>query len=829
MRTRAIALTLLTASALGAAVAGIAAQTPAAAASSTVQPSIAFVGTAAAVALRTNGDVVTWGVGDTECVLGRQTSALTVADHTPTVVMHNAKEIAANRRGVAVLTREGKVYTWSSPIPNPSGYKPCDGPVLVSSLDGIVVAHIRLGLDFAVAVSDAGDVYCAGSNDGCPAKLTRNPDSSYRGGSPDGVATFTRLALPGVSGNALDVRTGTAHTLVLTKDHKLYAFGRSRLGELGDARFTPTGALVGFTPEPVLTNVASFAAGQSYSVVAKDDGTVWTWGHNAQHSALCDGTTTDRRVPTQLASAPGQVVQVAAFEGSTLMRTKDGALYACGNDANGQLGLGTASDSARWTPVTQPTRVPGVAVGSSVVVMGERYAAFSPDGCALHIAGVERAGAGIRGAGQRVDPQFTARAGVSLCAAPSAASVPDIADAALRRPAALEPGIDCWMPRWEVGLKNPKVAALVPALAKVEQIVAANQAFMSQMPERVRMEVQSNGEDGTLGLLVNAYPRQFGQSPYWTSAGCNIIPTSTLSRAYEHPLGSVTVNFNRRGLWRGDYFNQSGLKPVRVVAGFPIFEYRFSGNGLRAELMLITKDGRLPIVPVTLADRLDQEAGFLAKRLDDINGALAGKPDAAVEAIQRTNMAQVQRQVGALRAYRASFSADQLRAAWVRHDGEPQSPEWRQMEAQVKALEALSPADQVHVNEIGVRVRTLQLQARTRGTAPEEAARLRQEANELLNRANAISAAQRTRVEDQVQTLRDNFRLKLIRPGDASQANEFKEDPTFFDSTDPSRIQLIIVDFDSRDSRATTAEQAKAWMDVVEATFDYQALKALID
>jgi hypothetical protein len=351
---------------------------------------------------------------------------------------------------------------------------------------------------------------------------------------------------------------------------------------------------------------------------------------------------------------------------------------------------------------------------------------------------------------------------------------------------------------------------------------------MSQMPERVRMEVQSDGEDGTLGLVVSAYPRQFGQSPYWTSAGCNIIPTSTRSRAYDHPLGSITVNFNRRGVWRGDYFNQSGLKPARVVGGFPVFAYRHSAIGIQAELLMITKDGRLPIVPVTLADRLDQEAAFLAKRLDDIRGALAGKPDAAVEAIQRRNMAQVRRQVEALRAYRASFSADQLRAAWIRNDGGPQSPEWRQMEAQVKALEALSPADQAQVNEIGVRVRALQLQARTRGTAPDEAARLRQEANELLNQANAISAAQKRRVEDQVHTVRDDFRLKLIRPGDASQANEFKEDPVFFDSTDPSRIQLIIVDFDSRDSRATTAEQAKAWMDAVEATFDYQALKALI-
>jgi hypothetical protein len=351
---------------------------------------------------------------------------------------------------------------------------------------------------------------------------------------------------------------------------------------------------------------------------------------------------------------------------------------------------------------------------------------------------------------------------------------------------------------------------------------------MSQMPERVRMEVATNGEDGTLGLEVFAYPRQFGPAPYWTSTGCDIIPTTRGSRAYEHPLGVISVNFNRRGFWRADYFNQSGLKPVRVVAGFPVFEYRFSAIVERAELLTITKDGRLPIVPVTLADRLDREAAFLEKRLEEVRTALAGKPPVSVVAIQQRDQAELMRQIEALRRYRASFTPDQLRSAWIRDDGSPQSPEWREMEAQVKVLQTLRPEEQSQVDAIGARVRTLQLQARTRGTAPEEAARLRQEANELLNQANAITLAHRARVESQVNAIRNEFRLHLIRPGDASAANEFKDDPTFYDASDPSRIQLITVDFHSLDSRETTAARAKAWMDTVEATFDYQALKALI-
>lgn len=798
-----------------------------------VEPSIAF-GSYAVVALRSNGDVLTWGLDDTTCMLGRATAQFTVADPTPTVIMHNVKEIAANQTAVAVVTTDGKVYSWGSDVvPKGSGYQPCDGPVLVPSLAGIVVTHIGLGPDFAVAVSETGDLYCAGNNYGCPVGQTRNPDSSFRSSGPDPVKTFTRLSLPELNGNVLDIRVGFAHTLVLTRDRKLYAFGRSRLGELGDSRFTQRGALHGFTPEPVLTNVVSFAAGPSHSVAVKDDGTVWTWGHNDQHSALCDGTTTDRRVPTELTVLPGQVVQVAAYGGGTLMRTKDGALYACGSDAYGQLGLATGSNSTQWTPIRQPTRVPVPAVKSSVVVLGGSYGAFSPDGCTVHIAGDERVG--VRRTTRPSSTRFAPRAGLSLCALRLATSMPDIDAAALHRVPPAPSGVDCWMPKIEVDRKDPRLEPFRQAMLTVERVVRANQVFMSEMPESVRMQVLTN-LDGALFLEVGAFPRQlprqFGTSPYWTPTGCDIKRRGRRTFQYEHPLGLVGVGFNHSG-WDAGFFHQSSraesvgkllkLKPIRIVAGFPVFQYR---TVLRVyEMLVITKDGRLPIIPVTLADALDREAAHLALRLEEERKALAQKPPASVEALKRKVVVELQRQVEALRAYRASFSADELGAAWVQHDPMDNAQE---LDARVKALEALSPQEQAQVTDLGTRARALQRQATTRGTTPAEAARLRNEANTLLIEANAIVLAQRTRAADEVAAVRNDFAMRRIRPGAAADARELKDDPSFWDSTDPNRIQLITVDFTSRDSRETTAAQAKAWMEKVEATFDYQALKALI-
>lgn len=394
--------------------------------------------------------------------------------------------------------------------------------------------------------------------------------------------------------------------------------------------------------------------------------------------------------------------------------------------------------------------------------------------------------------------------------------------------AAALPGVDCWLPRWEIGMNSPRWTGMRPVLETVEKVVKANRAFMSEMPERVRMEIQTEGADGTLGMVVAAYPRQWGSTPYWSSTGCTIVATSRSSRAYEHPLGSISVNFNRRGVWRADYFNQSGLKPIRFVSGFPVFEYRHSAIGIRSEMLMITSDGRLPIIPVTLGDRLDQEAAFLAKRIEEVGVAIAQKPPSTVEAIQRRELAELSRRVEALKTYRASFSADQLRSPWIRNDGGPQTPQWRQVEAQVKVLQALSSEDQAQVNELGARARTLQQNARTRGTAPEDAARLRLEASALLAQANAIAVAQRQRVEAQVTALRNDYSLLLLRPGEASEANEFKDDVTFYGSSDPNRIQLINVDFNSGESKETTAAAAKVWMDKVEASFDYSVLATLI-
>jgi hypothetical protein len=83
-------------------------------------------------------------------------------------------------------------------------------------------------------------------------------------------------------------------------------------------------------------------------------------------------------------------------------------------------------------------------------------------------------------------------------------------------------------------------------------------------------------------------------------------------------------------------------------------------------------------------------------------------------------------------------------------------------------------------------------------------------------------------VTPEVIALRNEFDLKLIRPGEASRASSYKDDPTFYDSANPGRIQLIALTFLARSSRDTAPAQAQAWLDQAMNTLDYEALKALL-
>jgi alpha-tubulin suppressor-like RCC1 family protein len=151
------------------------------------------------------------------------------------------------------------------------------------------------------------------------------------------------------------VAAGYDHTVALKNDGTVWAWGSNSNGQLGNGPGPDSN-----TPVQVggLSGMTAIAAGYKFTVALKNDGTVWTWGYN-NHGQLGNNSTTDSSVPVQVSGTSGlsSVIAVAAGYDHTvaLMNSSGGIIWTWGDNGNGELGIGTTTDS--YIPV----QVPGLA------------------------------------------------------------------------------------------------------------------------------------------------------------------------------------------------------------------------------------------------------------------------------------------------------------------------------------------------------------------------------------------------------------------------------------------------------------------------------------
>lgn len=133
---------------------------------------------------------------------------------------------------------------------------------------------------------------------------------------------------------------GSRHNLIVSADGSVWSWGSNVYGQLGDGTMVSRGEAA-----PVIAlgrSVVAVAAGYSHSAALKGDGTVWTWGYNAD-GELGDGTTSTKTAPVQV-SQLNDVVQIAAGWYHTLAIKADGTVWAWGDNQYGQLGDGSTTD-----------------------------------------------------------------------------------------------------------------------------------------------------------------------------------------------------------------------------------------------------------------------------------------------------------------------------------------------------------------------------------------------------------------------------------------------------------------------------------------------------
>ncbi len=151
----------------------------------------------------------------------------------------------------------------------------------------------------------------------------------------------------------VQVVCGGSHTLALTSEGKVYAWGYNFYGQLGINSTSDSYAPVAVNADAGSSalfgkTVIAIGAGSIHSLAMCSDGTIVGWGDNS-YGQLGDNTTTQRNTPVAVNTASGTsalfgktVTAVAAGGFHSLAVCSDGTVAAWGSNNYGQLGDNTS-------------------------------------------------------------------------------------------------------------------------------------------------------------------------------------------------------------------------------------------------------------------------------------------------------------------------------------------------------------------------------------------------------------------------------------------------------------------------------------------------------
>lgn len=320
------------------------------------------------VAIDADGSVLSWP---------ESSSATPVP--IPVTLPRKAVQAAVHQYTAFVLLEDGSVMGWGLNMYESLGVPAAvmrerdttDTPKPIPGLRDIVQIAATYG--HAVALRRDGAVFGWGET---VSGLRGTPDVS----NADARRPSPVTQVPGIA-DIVQVATAARHSLALTRDGHVVAWGENGKGELGSGE---TGAPRGPGVVVSLDGVIAIAAGGSTSVALKRDGTVWAWGWN-QSGMLGNGLRPSTSepggsVPTPVAvKGVANVRAIAAGEGHVMALLSDGTVRAWGHNGYGQIGSGTGGGYQLL-----PIKVPSLAGVTHISAGGLRSFAVTNDGRLWH-------------------------------------------------------------------------------------------------------------------------------------------------------------------------------------------------------------------------------------------------------------------------------------------------------------------------------------------------------------------------------------------------------------------------------------------------------------
>lgn len=317
------------------------------------------VGQSASYAL-VDGKVYEWGNDS----VGTSPTLPTAVSGLTSVV-----KIAAAGGGALALKSDGTLWAWGSQgsvMSNPSS-TPAQIPGTFSTM--------WLGHQAACATQTSGSTICWGNNSSSQLTsgtapiavasplvlsstilavglglthtciITANLDAHCRGQNNYGqlgagnTATYSSWVQHHEAYQAIAL--GTYHTLAAGVNGEVVVAGEGHAGQLGLGDFTSINSA--WAPIGSLSSIKALAAGSDHSLALDEDGALFAFGNN-DNGELGLGDKANRNVPTRVELPP--VRWVAAGGSHSCAVTEGEELYCWGSNSSGQLGTGTKISSA---------------------------------------------------------------------------------------------------------------------------------------------------------------------------------------------------------------------------------------------------------------------------------------------------------------------------------------------------------------------------------------------------------------------------------------------------------------------------------------------------
>ena len=225
-----------------------------------------------------------------------------------------------------------------------------DGTKKVEFINDVI--DIATGDNFSIALKSDGTVWTTGYNG----------DGQLGNGNSTSINTYERVKI-NENGDYLEnvvaIAAGMASSYAIAADGTVWGWGSNSNGELG-VNHTNTV----FYPQKMInvTGIIDIKSKERHLAMLSADGSVWSVGYN-NCGQLGTGDTSNRTIPVQMKNEDGTILseikEIAVGDDYTLLLKNDNTVWGVGYNSYGQMGNGTNTTTIYY-PVQMKTKVDDV-------------------------------------------------------------------------------------------------------------------------------------------------------------------------------------------------------------------------------------------------------------------------------------------------------------------------------------------------------------------------------------------------------------------------------------------------------------------------------------